>query len=182
MKPSGGSGQTWTLRLRRPEKGSTPSSVRLDWNASGSLPEGQSRYVIDPSTETRVASGKRFSLDKGETRRLKVIVGTERYARKQSAAALTQYETALRGNYPNPFDEATTLEYTLSREREVTMQVYNVLGQWVETLVDSRTSAGVHTVTWDGTNRYGDRVGSGVYFVRMEAGSTTETQKVVLVR
>ena len=182
MNPSGGSGQTWTLRLRRPEKGSTPSSVRLDWNASGSLPEGQSRYVIDPSTETRVASGKRFSLDKGETRRLKVIVGTERYARKQSAAALTQYETALRGNYPNPFDEATTLEYTLSREREVTMQVYNVLGQWVETLVDSRTSAGVHTVTWDGTNRYGDRVGSGVYFVRMEAGSTTETQKVVLVR
>jgi flagellar hook assembly protein FlgD len=37
-------------------------------------------------------------------------------------------------------------------------------------------------VSWDGTNRYGDRVGSGVYFVRMEAGSTTETQKVVLVR
>jgi flagellar hook assembly protein FlgD len=37
-------------------------------------------------------------------------------------------------------------------------------------------------VTWDGTNRYGDRVGSGVYFVRMEAGSTRETRKVVLVR
>jgi flagellar hook assembly protein FlgD len=62
------------------------------------------------------------------------------------------------------------------------MQVYNVLGQRVETLVDARTSAGLHTVTWDGTNRYGERVGSGVYFVRMEAGSTTETQKVVLVR
>jgi predicted outer membrane repeat protein len=182
VKPAGGSGQTWTLRLRRPARADAPSSVRLDWSASGSLPEGQSRYVIDPSTETRVASGKRFSLDKGETRRLKVIVGTERYARKQSAAALQQYETALRGNYPNPFDEATTLEYTLGREREVTMQVYNVLGQRVETLVDARTSAGLHTVTWDGTNRYGDRVGSGVYFVRMEAGPETETQKVVLVR
>ena len=182
VKPTGGSGRTWTLRLHRPKRSRSPSSVRLDWSAEGTLPEGQSRYVIDPSSETRVAPGKRLSLDKGETRRLKVIVGTERYAQKQSEAALTQYETALRGNYPNPFDEATTLEYTLSREREVTMQVYNVLGQRVETLVDARTSAGLHTVTWDGTNRYGERVGSGVYFVRMEAGSTTETQKVVLVR
>jgi hypothetical protein len=182
IKPTGGNGQTWTLRLHRPERGDAPSSVRLDWSASGSLPAGQSHYVIDPSSETRVAPGKRLSLEKGETRRLKVIVGTERYAQKQSAAALTEYETALRGNYPNPFDETTTLEYTLSREREVTMQVYNVLGQRVETLVDSRMSAGLHTVTWDGTNQYGERVGSGVYFVRMEAGSTTETQKVVLVR
>jgi len=182
MKPTGGSGQTWTLRLRRPEHGDTPSSVRLDWSAEGRLPEEQSRYVIDPSTETRVTPGKRFSLKKGETRELKVIVGTEQYARKNSEAPLKQYETALRGNYPNPFDEKTTLEYTLGQEREVTMQVYNVLGQRVETLVDARTSAGLHTVTWDGTNRYGDRVGSGVYFVRMEAGSVTETQKVVLVR
>ena len=182
MKPIGGSGQIWTLRLRRPEQGDTPSSVRVDWSAEGTLPEGQSRYVVDPETETRVAPGKRFSLKKGETKRLKVIVGTERYAQKQSAAALQQYETALRGNYPNPFEKQTTLEYTLSEERSVTMDVYNVLGQRVETLVDARTSAGLHTVTWDGTNRYGDRVGSGVYFVRMEAGSTTETQKVVLVR
>ena len=182
VKPTDGNGQTWTLRLRRPEQGDTPSSVRLDWSAEGRLPEGQSRYVVDPSTETRVASGKRFSLEKGETRALKVIVGTERYAQKTSDVALTQYETALRGNYPNPFEKQTTLEYTLSRERSVTMDVYNVLGQRVETLVDSRTSPGLHTVTWDGTNRYGERVGSGVYFVRMEAGSTTETQKVVLVR
>ena len=182
MKPTGESGQTWTLRLRRPEQGSTPSSVRLDWNAEGTLSAGQSRYVIDPKAEARVAPGKRLSLDKGETRRLKVVVGTERYAEKNTEAALTQYETALRGNYPNPFEKQTTLEYTLGRERAVTMQVYNVLGQRVETLVDARTSAGLHTVMWDGTNRYGERVGSGVYFVRMEAGPTTETQKVVLVR
>jgi predicted outer membrane repeat protein len=182
MKPTGGSGQTWTLRLHRPEREKSPSSVRLDWSAEGSLPEGQSRYVVDPSSETRVAPGKRFSLDKGETRRLKVIVGTERYAQKNTEAALQQYETALRGNYPNPFEKQTTLEYTLSRERAVTMQVYNVLGQQVETLVDETKRVGLHRVTWDGTNRYGERVGSGVYFVRMEAGSTTETQKVVLVR
>jgi hypothetical protein len=182
VKPIDGNGQTWTLRLYRPEQGKTASSVRLDWSARGSLPEGQSQYVIDPATATRVASGKRFSLKKGETRALTVIVGTERYATNNSEAVLTQYETALRGNYPNPFDEATTLEYTLSEERSVTMQVYNVLGQQVETLVDETKRAGLHTVTWTGTNRYGERVGSGVYFVRMEAGSTRETQKVVLVR
>jgi hypothetical protein len=182
MKPTGSNGQTWILRLHRPKQRSTSSSVRLDWSASGTLPQGQSRYVIDPATETRVAPGKRFSLKKGETRILKVIVGTERYAKKNSEAALTQYETALRGNYPNPFDETTTLEYTLGEERGVTIQIYNVLGQQIHTLIDDTKRAGLHRTTWDGTNRYGDRVGSGVYFVRMEAGPTTETQKVVLVR
>jgi hypothetical protein len=182
VKPSEGSGQTWTLQLHRPKRGDPPSSVRLDWSAEGTLPAGQNQYVIDPETETRVAPGKQFSLKKGETRRLNVIIGTERHARKASDVALEKYETALWDNSPNPFDENTTLEYTLSEEQSVTMQVYDVLGQRVKTLVDDTKQASLHRMTWDGTNRYGNRVSSGLYFVRMEAGDFTASKKTVLVR
>jgi len=74
------------------------------------------------------------------------------------------------------------IEYAVGEAQPVTIEVYNVLGQRVRTLVDERKEAGVHTRTWDGTNRYGTRVGSGVYFYRMEAGDVTETKKMVLVR
>ncbi|PSQ95550.1 MAG: hypothetical protein BRD55_09940 [Bacteroidetes bacterium SW_9_63_38] len=183
VKPTGGNGQAWPLRLRRPARGDTPSKVRLDWSESGTPPAGQGRYVLDLSTEQRVTPGKTVSLQKGETRRLKVIVGTERYAEKNSeGVSLKSYENELRGNYPNPFDEQTTLEYTLREERPVTIEIYNVLGQRVRTLVDAKKTAGLHRARWDGTNRYGDRVGSGVYFHRIEAGSFTASKKMVLVR
>jgi predicted outer membrane repeat protein len=183
MKPTGGKGRTWTLRLHRPKAGDTASEVRLDWSGAGSLPEAQSRYVIDPSAETRMTPGQTVTLDEGETRRLKVIVGTERYAEKNSAgASLTSYENELRSNYPNPFEKQTTLEYTLSEERPVRIAVYNILGQRVRTLVDGRKTAGLHRAQWDGTNRYGDRVGSGVYFYRIEAGDFSASKKMVLVR
>ena len=183
MKPTGGSGQTWTVRLQRPKAGDTASEVRLDWSSIGSLPEGQGRYVLDPSNERRITPGRTIALQKGETQRLKVIVGTERYARKQSEGApLDRYENALRGNYPNPFDETTTIEYTLTEERPVTIGVYNILGQRVRTLVNAKKPAGLHRAQWNGTNRYGDRVGSGVYFYRIEAGAFTASKKMVLVR
>lgn len=183
VKPAGGNGQSWSLRLRRPTRGDTPSEVRLDWSETGSLPKGHGRYVLDRSTKQRVTPGKTVSLTKGETRRLKVIVGTERYAKNNSAGvSLQAYKNELRGNYPNPFDEQTTLQYTLQEERSVTITIYNVLGQRVRTLVDGPKAAGLHQAKWEGTNRYGNRVGSGVYFVRMEAGDFTASEKMVLVR
>ena len=183
IKPAGGNGQTWTLRLHRPERGASSASVRLDWSTSGSLPEGQSQYVLDLATEQRVTPGKSFSVERGKTRRLKVIVGTERYAQKNNEGIPLQgYDNELRGNYPNPFDKKTTLEYTIGEARAVTIEVYNMLGQRVRTLVDTRKPAGLHQATWHGRNRYGDRVGSGVYFYRIEAGDFTASKKMVLVR
>jgi flagellar hook assembly protein FlgD len=64
----------------------------------------------------------------------------------------------------------------------VTLEIYNVLGQRVRTLVRKKQERGLHRVSWNGENRYGTRVGSGVYFCRIEAGRFTATQKMVLVR
>ena len=181
--PDNGGGQQWTLRLRPPTGASSPTKVKLRLSERGSLPDGYRRYVLDLSTNQRIAPGATISLEPDAPRRLKVITGTPAYASAHSDGVdLADLETTLRSSYPNPFTDEATIEYVLSEEQPVTITVYNVLGQRVRTLVDAPRTPGVHRLTWDGTNRYGTKVGSGVYFYRMEAGDVTETQKMVLVR
>jgi len=178
---NGSQGQHWTLRLHN--RAAHDRSVRLRLRSTGTLPDGLQRYVLDLDRQRRLAPGTALALDAGERRRLKVIVGTDRYAKQQRAGVdLGTLETTLRGNAPNPFRTRSTIEYVVGEAQPVTIEIYNVLGQRVRTLVDERKEAGVHTRTWDGTNRYGTRVGSGVYFCRMETDDGTETKKMVIVR
>ncbi|MGA9116344.1 MAG: FlgD immunoglobulin-like domain containing protein, partial [Bacteroidota bacterium] len=72
-------------------------------------------------------------------------------------------------NYPNPFNPVTTVRFALPVESRVGVEVYNLLGQRVRTLVRGDMKAGYHGVEWNGRGEDGGPVGSGVYFVRMEA-------------
>ena len=183
FEPIRSDGHVWELRVTNPsnEKART---ARIGLKSEGDLPAGQRRYVLDVSEERRLAPGGRLELDGGETRRLKVIVGTEAFAESKSEGIeLTTFKNGLRGNYPNPFGEETTLAYTLEEEREVRIEIYDVLGRRVRTLVrGEKQEAGLHEVQWRGQTRYGTPAGSGVYFYRIEAGDFTETRKMVLVR
>ena len=186
--PAGGSqpareqGRAWRLSLTN--RSGSAEEVRLRLESGGGLPEGQSRYVLDLSKERRVAPGATLDLEKGERRGLKVIVGTKAFAKTESEGIeLSTFKNELRGNYPNPFGGETTLAYTLKSEREVRIEIYDVLGRRVRTLVrDETQEAGLHEVRWRGQTRYGTPAGSGVYFYRIEAGGFTETRKMVLVR
>jgi len=181
--PAGrGEGQSWRLRLWRPD-GEGPASATLRLTDQGERPPGHERYVLDLSRDRRLSPGTTLDLDSGEARRLKVIVGTNDYAREHSEGiSISELETTLRGSYPNPFEERTTIEYVLDEQEDVRLQIYNVLGQRVRTLVQGTKQAGVHRAAWNGKNRYGTPVGNGVYFYRLEAGDVTETRKAVLVR
>jgi hypothetical protein len=83
---------------------------------------------------------------------------------------------------PNPVSGTTEIRYQLPTAGPVHIRVYNVAGQVVKTLVDSKQEVGYKSVTWDGRNDRGERVGSGVYLYRMEAGSFTGMRKMVVVR
>jgi len=85
-------------------------------------------------------------------------------------------------NYPNPFNPETQISYDLPNDCWVKLSVYNIRGEKVKTLVEKFEAAGHKTVTWDGRNQEGDRVGSGVYFYRLETGEFTATKKMVLIR
>lgn len=88
---------------------------------------------------------------------------------------------ALGQNYPNPFNPVTTIRYTLPQRSHVTIDVYNLLGQRVQTLVDREVAAGSYTVGWDGTNSDGKQVATGVYLYRFQAENHVETKKMVLI-
>ena len=92
------------------------------------------------------------------------------------------YTCGLNQNHPNPFNPATTITYSLARKSHVTIAVYNVLGQTVTILVDETRDAGNHQAVWDGTDRFGDDVASGVYMYKMLTGDYIETRKMVLMR
>jgi aminopeptidase N len=84
---------------------------------------------------------------------------------------------ALAQNYPNPFNPSTTIRYGLPQRAEVTLTVFNTLGQQVAQLVNGEVDAGYHEVKFDGNG-----LSNGVYLYRMQAGAYVETKKLVLVR
>ncbi len=92
--------------------------------------------------------------------------------------------TALRLNpaWPNPFRGETTIAFMLPDDGSATVSVYNVAGRLVKTLPAQRCAAGRNERVWDGKNANGDKVASGVYFVRVEAGGEVAGTKVVLLR
>lgn len=79
----------------------------------------------------------------------------------------------LNQNFPNPFNPSTKIQFALPRESAVKLVVYSILGQEVITLVDEVRSAGFYSVDWNGENRHGNRMSSGVYFFRLLAKDAT---------
>jgi hypothetical protein len=83
----------------------------------------------------------------------------------------------LYGNFPNPFNPTTTIQYELPMRTKVTLRVFNILGQQVALLADGQKEAGRYSVTWNASN-----VPSGVYFYRLEAGAFVQSRKMLLVK
>ena len=83
---------------------------------------------------------------------------------------------------PNPFSAGVRASYAVGRSMPVRLAVYDVEGRLVRVLEDGIQAAGEHTATWDGTDSSGGRAGSGIYFLRLEAGSRAVTRKAVFLK
>ncbi|MEW5922366.1 MAG: peptidoglycan DD-metalloendopeptidase family protein [Candidatus Zixiibacteriota bacterium] len=84
---------------------------------------------------------------------------------------------SLSRNYPNPFNPTTVISFSVPEATHVRLDVYNILGQKVETLMDADQPAGEHTITWDAA-----KYASGVYFYRIQTAEVTETKKMLLLK
>ena len=83
---------------------------------------------------------------------------------------------------PNPFNTSTTILYSVPFTSQIVVEIYNIAGQRVKTLVNESQSAGSHRVLWDGTDKSDNNVPSGIYFAVIRAGSFTTSQKIMLVK
>lgn len=85
-------------------------------------------------------------------------------------------------NYPNPFNSETVIHYKIPKMSRVHMVIYNILGQFVRTLVDGDKPGGDFTIVWNGKDENGNEVAPGVYFYRFEAGEFSSTRKMLLLK
>jgi hypothetical protein len=89
---------------------------------------------------------------------------------------------ALKQNYPNPFNPSTTISYWLPETARVSLDIYNLKGQLVKTLIDSEMEAGPHSVVWNGKDGNNQAVASGVYFYRLSSPNNTQTKRMLLMK
>ncbi|HNX01352.1 MAG TPA: choice-of-anchor J domain-containing protein [Candidatus Cloacimonadota bacterium] len=91
-------------------------------------------------------------------------------------------KTALMQNFPNPFNPVTNIEFSTSSKSSTKLEVYNVKGQLVKTLVNGTLPVGNHQVTWNGTDNQDHSAASGVYFYRLSNGNSLITKRMVLLK
>ena len=80
-------------------------------------------------------------------------------------------------NYPNPFNPSTNIQFSIPQASDVQLEVFNLLGQKVQTLVSGKLNAGMHTVNFDASS-----LSSGVYLYRIRAGNFVQTKRMLLIK
>ncbi len=144
----------------------------LDMQGLSDIPAGESRLISVPGQLELISALASDQAHRSVAARIELGVANNLLPRT--------YE--LSQNYPNPFNPTTTIEFALPSASPVRLEVINVLGQTVTTLVDSDMEAGYHSVEWDGTDGSGSSVASGVYFYRINAGDFTRSHKMLLLK
>ncbi|HUI65466.1 MAG TPA: T9SS type A sorting domain-containing protein [Bacteroidota bacterium] len=108
------------------------------------------------------------------------VLGSSGVAPKRTADVASRF--SLEQNYPNPFNPATIISFTVPSFSQVRLEVYDILGRLVTTLLSQEMASGTYKVRWDGTAQNGVGVSSGVYFYRIQAGSSTAIRKMLLLK
>ena len=109
---------------------------------------------------------------KGETG---TVVRTNDHAQVPALYRLNQ-------NYPNPFNPTTTISFMIPEQTNVTVTIYDILGNRIRTMVDKPLEAGYHQYTWDSKDRSGKTVSAGIYFYQMQTRDFKTTRKMILVK
>ncbi|MCK4302107.1 MAG: T9SS type A sorting domain-containing protein [candidate division Zixibacteria bacterium] len=137
------------------------------------------------------------------TARAEMVFGDQSQIRLNQALLATAEATAVRvenidgplptsfvlhQNYPNPFNPTTTIAFSFGSQggggisQRVTLDIFNILGQSVTNILDSYLPPGNHEVSWDGTDRRGRSVASGIYLYRLSVGEESQSKKMLLLK
>jgi len=185
FKPRQNKGQEWELELRSSVH--IGKNIEITIDETGILPENSKLYFLDKDNNCSISTdSKTFNVQLNKhvpVRHFKIIVGTEDYAQQHNEEiSLVPISYQLEQNYPNPFNPETTIQYQLARRGHVALEIYNMLGQKIYTLVNEIQNTGQHSVIWDGINDTGSRIASGIYFYQMKTGEFSATKKLLLIR
>jgi hypothetical protein len=142
---------------------------------------GEGLFIVDPDGKIHTIA-RQFILffTDGTSGVFSVVPGTETGVEPGPLAAGGILR--LLGASPNPSYGETSIRFRLTRDAPVKVEIYDILGRAVRTLVDGNLDAGEHELLWDGTSRGGRPVGAGVYFIRAHGGNVEVTRKILLTK
>jgi len=169
-------GATWVIDISSAEETRVLTISDVD-----QIPLGmEAILVLDDGTKLELTDDTMLELSE-QVHSARLIIGNGTYTRHEVASLLPEnYE--LNQNFPNPFNPQTTIRYAIPKSGRVQLEVYNVLGQKVRSLVDAQMPAGYHEAVWNGTDHHSVPVASGVYFYRITTGTFNAYKKMLLVK
>ena len=85
-------------------------------------------------------------------------------------------------NYPNPFNSTTTISYQINKKEKVNIEIYNISGEHIITLVNNWQEPGKYKVVWNGKRENGEAISSGIYFIKLKAGNSIKNKKMILIK
>ncbi len=164
------------------------SNLPGDWQMVYSFSSGELKVAM--AGLTRISDARlatlRLLMSQRETEVTIRGVGSVNEEQEQElGAARVRYvpkEYALEQNYPNPFNPQTVIRYDLPVRSQVTLSVFNIVGQKVATLLNEEMDGGSYSIVWDGKDHSGRSLASGVYLYRLETDGFVQTKKLVLMR
>ena len=174
FRPSGRGTEIWDLKVTSNRPGSV---VRITWELDQEIPSDVEIRLRDPETgvDLDVKDEDHYSFIYRQEKNIRLMAGPAK-AVHRDAAELPR-TCRLYQNHPNPFNPTTTISFDLAADTHVELAVYNVLGERVKTLYSQQLPAGSYQVEMNARD-----LAAGIYFCRLQAGSYTETRKMVLLR
>ncbi|MFQ5649410.1 MAG: alpha/beta fold hydrolase [bacterium] len=156
--------------LQQTIRSSTPNDGSDDWNIPGTIPAANDYRIRLTSTSNSALddTSDAFTIDN--------VTSVE----PRANGVPRHY--ALRQNYPNPFNPETEIRFELPQAQQVVLTVYSLLGEEIVRLLNETKPAGVHAVQWNGRDKRGMQVASGIFVYQMRAGEFVMSRKLVLVR
>ncbi|MGD0037470.1 MAG: S8 family serine peptidase, partial [Bacteroidota bacterium] len=141
------------------------------------------RYeTVTTGTRSSLFNGSSWSAQTYNLRIRSIITTTSGLTGVEGLLALQPQEYRLNQNYPNPFNPTTNIEYSIPLKGVVKLRIFDILGRSIATLVDEVQDAGVYHTTWTGKTNNGVAISSGVYFYRLESGSFSKTERMLLLK
>jgi len=168
------------------------SSGREVWvaiyNGPGDLDDGANAIAVDGSGNVYVTgeSGTVYDCDYATIK----YVQNGSDVKEETGDREKPSEFALSQNYPNPFNQSTKIEFTLAKSGFINLNIYDILGRKIRSLISEKVSSGYKSVLWDGKNDSGKDVASGIYFYQLKVenpasggvGDFTDAKKLVLLK
>jgi hypothetical protein len=181
-----GEGQTWVFRVRSNIAG---AQARLHFDKLESLPDNLEIWLVDELLNIKQDVRRENSFvvptgSRGTSKTLKLVIGSTNYLASELSSGDFIPETfELHQNFPNPFNPVTAIRYGIPQAAKVTLKIYDLLGREVATVIDNENKQpGFHLTTWNGIDKHGRNVASGVYIYRIIAGSFVQSRKMVFVK